>query len=54
MTYYEIIGKMEISSENGFKKYVSGKKWEPKQNFVGLKAIFNVFLGFESLKMGSL
>ena len=54
MIDYECIGKTKISCENGFEKYARGKNWEPKQNFVGLEAIFNVFLGSESLKMGSL
>ena len=45
---------MKISSENGFEKYATSKKWEPKQNFVGLEAIFNVFWGSESLKIGYL
>ena len=43
MIDYECMGKTKIRCENGFEKYAKGKKWEPKQNFVSLEAIFNVF-----------
>ena len=50
----KLMGKMKISCENGFEKYPKGKKLEPKQNFVGLEAIFNVFWSSESMKIVSL
>ena len=54
MTDHECMGKMKINGENGFEKYAMSKKWEPKQNFVGSEAIFNVFWSSESLKIDSL
>ena len=51
MTDYESMGEMKISRESGLEKYARGKKLEQKLNFVGLKAIFNVFITSAALTL---